>query len=237
MWSRESLKNDARITLRNCFGSSILACLVLTAVDNISNVSLKFEDINFSRLSAVQLFAITASTGLAFAVSVLVQIFLTNLLTVGCSHFFLSSRIKPSRFELVGFCFKSGRYGNVCKVMFLTNLFIALWSLLFVIPGIYKSYQYRMVPYLLAENPQLDYQRALDLSTAMMDGEKWNAFVLDLSFIGWYLLSIFTCTILAVVYVIPYQHHTNAGLYIALREKAIDNGLVNPAELYAVVNQ
>ena len=51
------------------------------------------------------------------------------------------------------------------------------------------------------------------------------------------MISIFTCMILAVVYVMPYQYHTNAGLYIALREKAINNGLVNPAELYAVVNQ
>ena len=119
--------------------------------------------------------------------------------------------------------------------MFLMNLFIWLWSLLFVIPGIYKAYQYRMVPYLLAENPEMDYNRALSLSASMMEGEKMNAFVLDLSFFGWYLLSVFTCGILAIVYVAPYQYHTNAGLYIALREKAINNGLASPSELYAVV--
>lgn len=237
MWSREALKNDAKITLKNCFGNSILACLILNVVNNIGNITFKFNNTNFSRMTLAQLFAITTFMSLASIISILIQIFLTNLLTVGSSHFFLSSRIRPSRVEQVGFCFKSGRYGNVCKAMFLTNLFIGLWSLLFVIPGVYKSYQYRMVPYLLAENPGMDYRRALELSTAMMDGEKLDAFLLDLSFIGWYLLSIFTCMLLAVLYVTPYQQHTNAGLYIALREKAINNGLVNPAELYAVINQ
>lgn len=237
MWSRESLKFDAKITLKNCFGNSILACLVLSAASNIGNFTLRFNDVSFNKLSVAQLLAITIPMSLASVLTILVKIFLTNPLSVGCSHFFLSSRIRPSRVEQVGFCFKSGRYGNACKTIFMMNLFISLWSLLFVIPGIYKSYQYRMVPYLLAENPEMDYRRALELSTAMMDGEKMDAFVLDLSFIGWYMISIFTCMILAVVYVMPYQYHTNAGLYIALREKAINNGLVNPAELYAVVNQ
>ena len=237
MWSRESLKNDAKITLHNCFGNSILACLVISAVSNIGNFSYRFNNMDYDRISIGALFTIMISSSMMSVILILVKIFLTNPLTVGCSHFFLSSRIRPSRVEQVGFCFKSGRYGNVCKAIFMTNLFINLWSLLFIIPGVYKSYQYRMVPYLLAENPNMDYRRALELSTAMMDGAKLEAFVLDLSFIGWYLLSIFTCMILAVVYVTPYQHHTNAGLYITLREKAINNGLVNPAELYAVVNQ
>lgn len=237
MWSRESLKTDASITLKSCFGNSILVCLILTVAGNIGNFTVRFNDINFSRLSLGQLLAITVPMSIASILTILVKIFLTNPLSVGSSHFFLSSRIRPSRVEQVGFCFKSGRYGNVCKTIFMMNLFISLWSLLFVIPGIYKSYQYRMVPYLLAENPEMDYRRALELSTSMMDGEKWNAFVLDLSFIGWYLISIFTCMILAVLYVTPYQSHTNAGLYILLRTRAIDNGLVNPAELYAVVNQ
>lgn len=237
MWSRESLKNDAKITLKNCFGNSILACLVLSALGNIGNFSYRMQNVNYDRISFQLFLTMLASSSLLSIFSILIQVFLINMLEVGCAHFFLSSRIRPSRVEQVGFCFKSGRYGNICKTMFLRNLFIGLWSLLFLIPGIYKSYQYRMVPYLLAENPEMDYRRALQLSASMMDGEKLEAFVLDLSFIGWYLLSIFTCMILAIVYVEPYQRHTNAGLYIALREKAIHNGLVNPAELYAVINQ
>ena len=81
-----------------------------------------------------------------------------------------------------------------------------------------------MIPYLLAENPEMDYKTAFALSKKMMTGEKWNAFVLDLSFIGWMLLSICTCTILAIFYVNPYINMTNAQLYLALRQRLSEEG-------------
>lgn len=234
MWTRESLKADAKATMKTCMGSSILVCLIVGFVSGAGSSS--SSNINVDNLSPSQaLVFLTALLGV-MAITFLIQIFVGNLLSVGSAHFFLSARVKQSGVELITFPFKKGRYGNVFKVTFMMNLFVFLWSLLFVIPGIYKSYEYRMVPYLLAENPEMDYKRALELSRAMMDGEKMNAFILDLSFLGWILLSIPTCMILAIVYVNPYIYHTNAGLYIALREKAVNAGLVNPAELYAVVN-
>lgn len=235
MWTRQSLKADAKTTMKTCFGSSILVCLIEGFVTGIGSSS-SSSSINVDSLSPEQALAyLTVLLG-TLVIAFLVQIFVGNLISVGSAHFFLSTRVKPSGVELITFPFKKGRYGNVFKVTFMMNLFIILWSFLFIIPGIYKSYQYRMVPYLLAENPEMDYKRALELSKAMMDGEKLNALILDLSFLGWILLSIPTCMILAIVYVNPYIYHTNAGLYIALREKAINSGLVNPAELYAVVN-
>ena len=76
------------------------------------------------------------------------------------------------------------------------NLFIALWTLLLIVPGIIKSYEYRMVPYILAENPGMNRKEAFAISKRMMTGKKWATFVLDLSFFGWIFLSIFTCGIL-----------------------------------------
>ena len=73
--------------------------------------------------------------------------------------------------------------------MFLKGLFQGLWSLLFVIPGIIKSYEYRMIPYILSENPNISRKRAFEISKQMMKGNKWDTFVLDLSFIGWQILS------------------------------------------------
>ena len=108
---------------------------------------------------------------------------------------------------------------NVVKSMFILDIIIALWSLLFIIPGIYKSYQYRMVPYLLADNPELTAREAMDLSRVMMDGEKMNAFVLDLSFIPWQLLSAITIGIVGIIWVNPYVEATNAELYTALSQK------------------
>lgn len=241
MWTRESLKNEAKSTFAACRGNSILVCLIVGLVSgggSGASSSSSSSNLSGNMSGGISVETVLAILAVALGVSVItiaLQILVTNLLSVGSSHFFLSSRVKPSSVEMLLFPFKNGRYGKVLGAMFMTNLFIGLWSLLFVIPGIYKAYQYRMVPYLLAENPEMGYQRAIELSKAMMDGEKMNAFVLDLSFLGWYILSIFTCGILAIVYVSPYQAHTNAGLYIALREKAVNSGLVNPAELYAVV--
>lgn len=240
MWSRQLLKNQAKTTLQTCYGNSVLICLVTFLLMNFANLfSRKYSitfNVNTGDLYFVKQYSLLSWIPFSFLIPILIQIFIIHLLSVGSAYFFLSSRIRASSIHFLGFPFKKGRYGNVCKVMFLTKLFIALWSLLFLIPGIYKTYQYRMVPYLLAENPDLDYDRVLSMSKMMMNGEKWNAFILDLSFIGWEILSIFTCLILAIAYVSPYIAHTKAGLYILLREKAINNGLINPAELYAVVN-
>ncbi len=240
MWTRKQLKNGAKATLHTCFAASILSCLIFFVFHAIT--ILYFAQ--FLTLSVYKLVDGRYWVGYNFFIPftqlplallfLLAGIFLINPLRIGQMHVFLSSRIKFSYLKALGFAFQKGYYGNVCKVMFLTGLSVYLHSLLFVIPGIFKAYQYRMVPYLLAENPKMDYHRAVYLSTSMMKGEKWKAFVLDLSFLGWNLLSLLTCTILGIVYVTPYRNHTNAGLYIMLREKIIDNKLVNPSELYAV---
>ena len=113
-------------------------------------------------------------------------------------------------------------YMNVVKVMFRRDLALTLWGMLFIIPGIYKAYEYRMIPYLLAENPNLSWKEAFSISKEMMNGNKWKAFVLDLSFIGWNLLSILTLGILSIFYVNPYKFSTNAALYEQLKYRNVD---------------
>ena len=76
-----------------------------------------------------------------------------------------------------------------------------------------------MIPYILAENPGIDMKEAFAMTKQMMDGDKANAWVLDLSFLGWNLLGALTCCILTVFYVAPYQYLTNAQLYEALKIK------------------
>ena len=97
--------------------------------------------------------------------------------------------------------------------MFHYDIRIALWYLLFIIPGIYKQYQYRLVPYILAERPDMPYREVLQRSAALMNGHKWKAFLLDLSFIPWHILGIITCFIVEIFYAAPYQALTSAALY------------------------
>ena len=80
-----------------------------------------------------------------------------------------------------------------------------------------------MIPYILAEYPDMEWRDVFATSKRMMDGEKWNAFVLDLSFLGWQLLSIITCGLVGIFYVNPYKGLTDAALYMALREKIMLN--------------
>ena len=99
---------------------------------------------------------------------------------------------------------------------FLTGLFTFLWSLLFVIPGIVKSYSYAMAPYILQDDPSKGWKKALDESKEMMAGNKWQLFCLDFSFIGWYILG-FLCCCVGVVFVAPYAMMARANFYMALK--------------------
>ncbi len=146
------------------------------------------------------------------------RIFLLRPLEVGCRRYFLEDIIRPAELDCLKAGF-SGNYRNVVWVMFCRDIFIFLWTLLLIVPGIVKSYEYRMVPYVLAENPDLSREEAFALSKRMMDGDKMNAFILDLSFIGWALLTILTCGLVGIFYYQPYLALTDAALYQTLKKK------------------
>lgn len=149
-----------------------------------------------------------------------IGIFVCNPIEVGGCSFFLDNAADPEENPGPGrlfFAFQSGGYKNIVLTLFLRNLYTALWTLLFIVPGIIKSYEYRMIPYILAENPDMDRREAFQLSKDMMQGEKWNAFVLDLSFIGWAILSGITLGIVGIFWTNPYVYATNAELYLALK--------------------
>ena len=149
-------------------------------------------------------------------VSFLVRAFLLNPIELGCKRFFRKNLDGPASLGNVMFAFDS-HYKNIAKTMFLRDLFTFLWSLLFVIPGIIKSYEYKMIPYLLSENPQMTKDEAFAESKRLMKGNKWRAFVLDLSFILWDLASLGTCGMVGLFFVGPYKASTEAALYEAIK--------------------
>ena len=96
-------------------------------------------------------------------------------LIVSGAKFSLDNREGKASAEDIFYGFKAG-YGNIIMNMFMLELFVTLWTFLLVVPGIIKAYTYRMVPFIVAERPDIDYKEALDLSKKMMDGEKMNTF-------------------------------------------------------------
>ncbi|UPA31381.1 DUF975 family protein [Terrisporobacter petrolearius] len=168
---------------------------------------------------------------LIFIVLFIIKLLIVYPIEIGKNNFFMGIREEEKTLDSLIFIYKSGQLKNTIFTMFMKGLFQFLWSLLFIIPGIIKSYEYRMIPYILSENPEISRERAFEISKKMMKGNKWNTFVLDLSFLGWQILSGITIGILGIFYVNPYVESTNAELYAYLREDALKNGYVSSSEL------
>ena len=148
--------------------------------------------------------------------SSVLKIFVLNPLEAGSRNFLLRNATGESDLGDIGFGFTPDYWRNV-KTLFLRDLFRFLWGLLLIVPGIIKRYSYRMAPYILADRPELSGTEVLTLSRQMMNGHKWKTFVLDLSFLGWNILSALTFGLLGVFYVNPYRQCTNAELYRELK--------------------
>lgn len=107
---------------------------------------------------------------------------------------------------------------RVWCTLILKFIYTMLWTLLLVIPGIIKSYSYAMTEYLLEDDPELENNAAIEKSMAMMEGHKMELFLLDLSFIGWALLSILTLGI-GLFWVVPYQYTAHCAFYEQLKKE------------------
>lgn len=159
-------------------------------------------------------FVVTATVifTVIFVVVAVLDIFLINPLWVGAQRFMLKSVDDRGEISELGYMFDHS-YLNGVKTTFMRDLHVLLWTLLFIIPGIYKKYQYYMVEFILAENPDMPYREVLQRSKDMMEGQKWDTFVMDLTFIPWRMLGGITCGISEIVYVVPYVNLTRAALY------------------------
>ncbi len=114
-------------------------------------------------------------------------------------------------------------YASKLGLFVLKSLFTYLWSLLFFIPGIVFSYSSRFAFQIMCDNPNIRPMQAIKLSKKIVQGNRTELFVLDLSFIPWMLLSIF---IFPLIYIIPYYNTTNALYYENFRIRAMQQGRV-----------
>lgn len=155
-----------------------------------------------------------SSSGPAQYLVILVSLVLMVTIVV-MLHMFDNTDVKPLGKELIS-PFTGGKAGATLINWFLTYVFTVLWSFLFIIPGIVKSYAYSMSYYITDDWARQGYKvkntEAINASKEMMKGHKWELFVLDLSFLGWYILSLITFG-LASLYVTPYHYATRAAFY------------------------
>lgn len=114
-------------------------------------------------------------------------------------------------------------FGKAFGLRIVTSIFIFLWSLLFVIPGIVAAYRYSMAFYIMNDDPSIDIMEAIRQSKAMMHGNKGRLFCLHLSFIGWALLSILSCGI-GFLWLGPYVSAADAAFYLEVSGQRMNGG-------------
>ena len=227
MWTISLLKQNGKANFKKNYWYCVVAAFVLafcvggssggSSYNSASNISSGDTDF-FYTMDYRILVAVLGAVCIAMIFGLVIKALVFNPLQVGCQKFFIVNRFQE-RADLsnIAFGFKSN-WKNLAKTMFLKDIFLIGWTLLFIIPGIIKGYSYRLVPYILAENPDMDSIEAITLSRQMMNGQKMKAFLYDLSFIGWIILSCFTCFILYIFYVGPYKVCSDAELYTAIKE-------------------
>lgn len=233
MWNRAELKMRGNMAFKKNYVSAVVVALLMGIFGTVSGESSARRVSENSDIYSGNLFNVGMITGLLAGIATVVilivlvaKVFVGNLLKMGGYRFFILNQTAQPGIGTLLDGFRSGHYVNIVLTMFLRDLFTALWSLLLVVPGIVKHYEYLMVPYIIAENPAMDYKEAFQISKQMMDGEKMEAFIMDLSFLGWYLLSAVTCGLLAIFYVNPYVQASFAEMYTFNKQKAYQQGYI-----------
>ena len=150
-------------------------------------------------------------------IGALFSIFVTNAITVGVNNYFIKNTDSKPSFKDAFSGFKV-KYGRNIGTLLLVGIKTFLWTLLFIVPGIIKSYEYSIIPYILADDPEISSKEAFKKAKQMMRGNKWRLFKLNFSFIGWFALCILTLGI-GTFFLIPYVEAANAEFYVELKNK------------------
>ena len=235
------LKENAKIPLRQTYWMAFAVSLFYLFIDNIrTRITFPFETIemfideliyNFHHMDVWNYWVLPFTWfsmlfGLLItAVGIAFKVFVSNPFEISTAGFFMSNRNAPAKFTEVFKVFDKA-YLKRTIVMFMRDLFISLWTLVFIIPGVIAQYKYWAVKYILNENPNLSWQHALDLSKRMTYGRKWDLFVLQISFIGWYILGALLCG-LGVIFVNPYAEQTYAEAYEFIKQDALQSNRIS----------
>lgn len=212
--SRQELKQKARESLTGKYGEAFIVMLlfsILTSVaTNIGGAIATY--IEFGSES----YEIYGTTITLSYMSEIISLIISSLLSFGYLNFFLKIS-RNENAEINDLWSKINMFFPYLGVSILIGLFTSLWSLLFIIPGIIASFSYSMTYYIMLDNPNMSCLDAIKESKRIMKGHKWDYFVLNLSFIGWILLGIFTLGIL-YIWLVPYIAVTECNFYNEIKK-------------------
>ena len=224
MWTIQEVKEKARAAFKANYWPCVGIALLMSVLTGGTTFSSGAQGDSTELQNAIESGQTEVLVGflIGFAavsvVSILVKIFIANPVEVGGYRFFKENIEEPGApFSLIKTGFQN--FGHTFATLLLRDLFLILWALLFIIPALIKGYSYCMVPFILKEHPELSATEVITRSREMMNGHKWRAFVLDLSFIGWILLGVLTLGLGLIFWTEPYMYSTRAALYLKLKEE------------------
>lgn len=168
---------------------------------DISNIR---DLLNLISARSISAFGLGSLLGLA-------QFLIGGVIEVGFAGYLLKQHNRND-LQLQDLFSQFHRFGQGFAQKFLRNLYVTLWGLLFVIPGIVKGYAYAMTPFIMAENPDMSANDAITVSVELMNGHKGELFTLDLTFIGWSILAALSCNI-GNLALNPYRNAAYAAFY------------------------
>lgn len=224
MKTNQEYKNAALAALKGNWAPSVIATIVLMAFTYlIIGPYVVMYMLNLNGMTP-------GSAGLSLGVYALYIFgftFVFSPLNIGYTYAFNSLYMEGDN-ALTGNTFRFGfrRWGRNVWGMFLVGFFTSLWSLLLIVPGIIKFYAYAMTPYILIDNPELSANQAINLSCKMMKGHKFDLFFLQLSFIGWGILSVFTGGI-GLLWLMPYMMGAQAAFYQDIKQNFSQTNINN----------
>ena len=163
--------------------------------------------------------------------SFLYWFFIRNIMIVGEKRFFLESKNhKKTKFVRILLPYRVKKIKNISFTMMVKTVKEWLWYFT-IIGGFIKHYAYILVPYILAENPEITVQDAIKLSEDLMKGHKWEIFIFDLTFLGWHLLDILTLHFLGIMFINPYKECCMVEYYFLYRSEGKKCNIKNVAYL------
>lgn len=212
--SYREIRQVARDNLRGNYWLSVLVAFVAVLLGailtggTIFRVDVDAEVLHHLPRFIVRYLAIMGSISVFFA---LVQLIIGGTVQLGYAKYLLKQHDHAS-FDIHDLFSQFDRFKEGFLQSFLRELYIFLWSLLLIIPGIVKSYAYAMTPFIMAENPQMSAKEAIEASKQLMHGHKDELFTLDLTFFGWGLLAVLTLNI-GYIFLNPYKNAAYAVFY------------------------
>lgn len=203
--ARENLKGNYWPSVAVAFVAAIFGALITSA-----SVSIDIDAEQLQRFPELfkKILILAGSVGGTLS---LVQLILGGTVQLGYAKYLLN-QYNHASLDIKDLFSQFDRFKEGFLQHFLRTLYIFLWALLFIIPGIIKSLSYSMTPFIMAENPDMTAKEAIEASKQLMDGHKGELFMLGLTFFGWILLCVLTLGI-GTFFLNPYMNAAYAAFY------------------------